>query len=306
MDTSITTVLLPNNPEVFQLSGIIDRRQGRWPDAVRNLERASELDPRNVFRLSNLATTYWLMREYEQLSSAFTRMLALNPNDINARLDRAFMEADWRADIGPWHREIEKILADDPAQAETEIMKQARFFLALWERDVAGADRAAATLSDRNPAGGDLGLSRDFWTGLVGRMKGDLAAARAAFTTARVEQEKQVRAQPDNGPVLAGLGVIDAALGRKEEALREGRRAIELTPVAKDSLNGATVLSSFAQICAWTGEGEVAIEQLQALAKIPGGPSYGDLRLSPVWDPLRGDPRFEKIIAESAKPIKLN
>ena len=113
-------------------------------------------------------------------------------------------------------------------------------------------------------------------------MKGDAAAAQAAFTAARAQQEEAVRARPDDGPVLCVLGLIDAALGRKEEALREGRRALELTPIAKDSLDGADVLYFYAVICAWTGERDLAIEQLETLAKIPAGPSYGDLRLDPV------------------------
>jgi len=109
-----------------------------------------------------------------------------------------------------------------------------------------------------------------------------------------------VRSQPDYGPPLCFLGLIDAGLGRKEEALREGQRALELTPIAKDSLDGADVLYFYAVICAWTGEYDLAIEQLKTLAKIPAGVFYGDMRLNPYWDSLRGDPRFEKIVTELA------
>jgi tetratricopeptide (TPR) repeat protein len=131
-------------------------------------------------------------------------------------------------------------------------------------------------------------------------MKGDAVTAQAAFTAARARQEEAVRARPDDGPVLCVLGLIDAGLGRKEEALREGRRALELAPIAKDSLDGADVLYFYAVICAWTGEHDLAIEQLETLAKIPAGVCYGDIRLDPNWDPLRGDPRFEKIVASLA------
>src|SRR5262245_66251854 len=122
-------------------------------------------------------------------------------------------------------------------------------------------------------------------------MKGDVAAARVAFTAARAEQEEAVRARPYNAPLLCGLGLIDAGLGQKEEALREGRRAVELMPIAKDSLLGPLVLTYFARICAWTGERDLAIEQLEVAAKIPAGPDYGDLRLNPIWDPLRSEER---------------
>src|SRR5438552_15520319 len=108
-------------------------------------------------------------------------------------------------------------------------------------------------------------------------MKGDAVAARAAFSAARAQQEEAVREQPDDAAVLCLLGLIDAGLGRKEEALREGRRAVELLPVAKNATDGADILHFYAVICAWTGERDLAIEQLETLAKIPAGssgPSY--------------------------------
>jgi tetratricopeptide (TPR) repeat protein len=134
-------------------------------------------------------------------------------------------------------------------------------------------------------------------------MKGDEDGARAAFNAARTEQEKVVRAQTDDltqSVELCLLGLIDAALGRKEEALSEGRRTIELLPVTKNALDGADVLYFYAVICAQVGERDLAIEQLKTVAKIPAGASYGELRLDLFWDPLRGDPRFEKIVASLA------
>jgi Flp pilus assembly protein TadD len=199
-----------------------------------------------------------------------------------------------RADIRPWHAVIEKILANHPAAAEDQSVKQERFQLALFERDFVAAGRAATTLPQKNAL--DDGFSRDFWVGVVARLKGDAAAASAAFNAARTEQEEALRARPDDGPLLSSLGVIDAALGRKEDALREGRRAVELMPIAKDSLDGPVLVSNLALIYAWTGERDLAIEQLAIVAKIPCGPTYGELRLNPVWDSLRGDPRFENIV----------
>ena len=136
--------------------------------------------------------------------------------------------------------------------------------------------------------------------GVVARAKGDLVAAQSAFTAAHAAQEAKVRAQPDAAPALSMLGLIDAGLGRKEEALREGRRAVELMPIAKDLTDGPQLVYNLAWIYAWTGERDLAIEQLEIVSKIPNGPTYGDLRLDPIWDPLRGDPRFEKIVASLA------
>jgi serine/threonine-protein kinase len=134
---------------------------------------------------------------------------------------------------------------------------------------------------------------------------GDAVAASAAFTASRTQQEELVRAQPDYAPDLCVLGLIDAGLGRKEEALREGRRAIELLPIAKDAINGAYMIEFFAIICAWASEKDLAIQQLAIAAQTPGALSYGQLKLHPFWDPLRGDPRFEKLVAEFQEPVAI-
>jgi hypothetical protein len=111
-----------------------------------------------------------------------------------------------------------------------------------------------------------------------------------------------VQAQPGYGPALCILGMIDAGLGRKEDALREGQRAIDLLPVEKDSINGAHMIEYFAIIAAWIRERDLAYEQLARATRLLsyGTVSYGELKLLPYWDPLRGDPRFEKIVASLA------
>jgi TolB-like protein/Tfp pilus assembly protein PilF/predicted Ser/Thr protein kinase len=294
-ELAIAVRTLPNNARIFEWNGFIDRRQSRWHDAMRNFERATELDPRNVKILTSAAVTHHLMRNYGQERRTIDRLIALEPNNIGHRLGRAWIDVRERANTRAVHAVLEKILADNPESAGL------RLDLALYERDAVAADHALAALGalgeDTFDAGrGEMQFSRAYLQGSVARMKGDAAAAHAAFTVARAQQEEAVRAQPDYGPPLGVLGLIDAALGRKEEALREGRRALELAPVVKDSLDGVDVLYIYAVICAWTGERDLAIEQLETLAKIPAGPSYGDIRLSPCWDPLRGDPRFEKIV----------
>jgi len=131
-------------------------------------------------------------------------------------------------------------------------------------------------------------------------MTNDTDKARGAFTAARAAQEKMVQAQPNYGPPLCVLGLIDAALGRKEDALREGRRAVELLPVEKDAINGPRMIAHLAMIAAWAGEKDLACEQLAMAIHPPAPITYGQLKLLPFWDPLRGDPRFEKIVASLA------
>ena len=131
-------------------------------------------------------------------------------------------------------------------------------------------------------------------------MRSDTAAARAAFTSVRNEAAKLVADQPDYAEALCVLGMADAVLGHNEDAIREGRRAVELLPVKKDSIIGAQLLQNLALIYAWTGEKDLAVKQLAIVVSVPSYLSYGELRLHPRWDPLRGDPRFDKIVASLA------
>jgi tetratricopeptide (TPR) repeat protein len=135
-------------------------------------------------------------------------------------------------------------------------------------------------------------------------MNKDEDKAKSAFTAARAEQEKIVEAQPDFAPAWCVLGLIDAALGRKEEALREGRHAVELLPVEKDAVRGPAFIKYLAMIAAWTGDKDLACEQLAIAARPPRTVTYGQLKLLPFWDPLRGDPCFEQIVASLAPKRK--
>ena len=230
-ELAIAVRALPNNARIFEWSGYIDRRQSRWHDAVGNFERATELDPRNVKILIDVAVTHHLMRNYGQERRTIDRLIALEPNNVDHRLGRAWIDVRERANTRAVHAVLEKILADDPESAGS------RLDLALYDRDAVAADHALAVLAARGEDTFDAGrggmqFSRAYLQGSVARMKGDAAAAHVAFTVARAQQEEAVRARPDYGPPLGVLGLIDAGLGRKEEALREGRRALELAPMA--------------------------------------------------------------------------
>ena len=297
---------LTNNPRAFELAGLIDRRQGRWVDATQNLERACERDPRNLPYHITLATTYLWLHDYDQMAKVMDHIIVLRPDRKLPRLIRAGIERDGRADTGPLRAVIEKILTNEPGSDKDPDVTSWRFDLALSDRDLetAASIAAALPLKQTRYAGFNQG-SRDFWLGVVARLKGDVAAARAAFVRARTETEEELRVHPDDIGLLSDLGLIDAALGRKQEALSEGRRAMELAPTVQEAMTGWSNNEGFARawfaiICAWAGETDLALEQLEAVTKIPGGPNYGELRLNPMWDPLRGDPRFEKIVVSLA------
>jgi TolB-like protein len=291
---------LPNNAQVYQLAGLMDHSQRRWADAIHNLERACELDPRNLPYLISLGSIYAWLHDYDEWARIMDRIVAYNPDLRPGRIFRAHVELERRADTGPLRAAIEKILTNEPGSEKDPFVAGQRYTLALYDRDWDAAGRASALLSQKNSLPWFPQLGRDFWVGVVARLKGDETSARASFLRARAQQEDEIRGHPDNVTLLSDLGVIDAGLERKEEALSEGQRAIERASSVKGADTEPYVELGFAMICAWTGERELALGQLEALSKTPGYLTYGYLRLSPMWDPLRGAPRFEKIVASLA------
>ncbi len=292
---------LPNNPRVYELAGSMDRSQRRWVDATHNLERACELDPRNHPYLINLGSMYLWLHDYDQHTKIMDRIVALHPERRRERIFRASVEVYRRADTGPWRAEIEKILTSEAGSEKDPFVAGQRYTLALYDRDLGTATSLAAVLSQKNSLEWSFPqLGRDFWVGVVARLKGDETSSRAAFMRARAQQEEAIRGHPEDVTLLSDLGLIDAGLGRKEEALNEARRAMELGSSVKNSFTEPYVKMCFAISCAWTNERELALGQLEAFTKNPGYHTYGNLRLSPLWDPLRGDPRFEKIVASLA------
>jgi TolB-like protein len=289
---------LPNDPRVFELTGYIRRRQGQQNEALQHLQRALEIDPRNFFTLQQVALSYQMLRRYPEEVPPLDRALAINPGDTDTKVGRANVDFDWKADTRPLHQIIESLRAKNPDAVRS--VADSWLICALAERDARAAENALTALGENMFTNDAVLLDQDFCKGLIARMTNDQSKARAAFTAARASQEKVVQAQPDFGPAVCVLGLIDAGLGRKEEALREGRRAIELLPVAKESINGAHMIEYFAIMAAWVGQKDLACKQLAIVTGMPGTLSYGQLKLLPYWDPLRGDPRFEKIVASLA------
>ena len=293
---------LPNDSRLSELTGYILRRRGQQEEGLRNLQKAIELDPRNYFIMQQIALSYQFLRRYPEEAAILDRALTIIPKDVATKVNRAVVDFYWKADTKPLHQAIDSILAGDPGAIS--VAADSWLVCALAEHDRVAAERALVALGD-NPWLVDAAviLSRSFGEGLLARLMNDEAKARTAFSKARAEQEKIVQAQPDYGPALCVLGLIDAALGRKGAALEEARRAIELLPVEKDSINGSHMIQYFSITAAWTGEKDLALQQLELGARAPT-PSqalnYGALKLLPFWDQLRGDPRFEKIFASLA------
>ena len=287
---------IPNDPWVVLLKGYIERRQGRWDESIRDQEHGTELDPRNTLALQQLATTYQAMRRYAEAKAVLARALAFDPNDALTRAYYAVMDFDWNADTRPLHEVIDSVRASNAAAVPTI----ANFWLvcALAERDGVAA-RDALMASGNNPINGvseNINFSRQFMEGLVSRLMHDEGKALAAFTAARGQQEKTVQAQPNHAPAVCMLGLINAALGLKEQALHEGQRAVELLPLQKDAFGGMEMVKYLSVTAGWTGNKDLAFQQLVIATSHPSVLSYGQLKLLPLWDALRGDPRFETIV----------
>ena len=280
------------------MQGYIQRRQGRWDESTRNLERAIDLDPRNFYMLQQIAISYGLLRRYADETSVLRRALAIEPDDVNTKVALTAVQFHSKADTLPLHQTIDSIRATNPGALPN--VANDWLSCALAERDVAEATNALNVFGEVPLTDYGVHANRPLIEGILARMTKDEDKARTAFTAARALQERAVKDEPDYGPPLCVLGLIDAALGRKEEALREGQRAVELLPAEKDAINGPLMIKYLAMIAAWAGDKDLACEQLAIAVRPPSTVSYGQLKLEPDWDPLRGDPRFEKIVASLA------
>jgi tetratricopeptide (TPR) repeat protein len=294
---------LPNDARVFKLTGTVQRRHGRWEESTRNFERAVDLNPRDREARMAIAINYTFLRRYADLKSALASTLAVFPNDLDWAYWPAYVEFQEKADTHPLHRMIDSMRGKNPTPTPDGI---AEWWLAcaLAERDTTAAkDALNAHRGNSIDLGSEVYLNRSLLEGLIARMGKDDGKAQAVLVAARAEQKEVLQAQPNDSQELGLLGLIDAALGRTEEALREGRRAVELVPMGKDPIEGVRRLVNLAMIAAWIGDKDLAFEQLESIIHRPSPLSYGGLKLFPWWDPLRGDRRFKKILEEAKQPI---
>ena len=299
-ELDVVRATMPNAPGIFELTAYIARRRGALEQGARNLQQAAELDPRNFFTLQQLALSYKGLRRYDQEIATEDRALSIKPDDAETKGARALAFFDWKADTKPLHQTIDEIRTTNPGALKS--VADVWFICALAERDVPAAEAALAALGDvKIFAVNATSFTADFGRGLLARMMKDENKALSAFNAARADQEKLVQTQVDYGPPVCALAVINSGLGRKEEALRQIQRAVELVPIQKDFFNGTDMIEYSAVVAAWVGEKDRALQNLAKATQLPSfGVTYGRLKLLPWWDPLRGDPRFEKIVASLA------
>ena len=259
---------LPNDFRIPQVVGRIQRRQGHWEESTHNLEHAVELNPRDSPTTVEVALNYTSLRRYAELKSALARTLTVFLNDLNTRIWPAYVDLQVKADTGPLHQMLDSIRATNTAAMPG--IAEFSLACALAERDPTVAKNALDAHQENSiDLGREVLFSRPLVEGLIARMRKDESKARSAFVVARAEQQKIVQAQPDDSQALGLLALIDAGLGRKEDALREGRRAVELLPAEKDAVDGVRMVANLAMIAAWVGDRDLAFEQLESIIRLP-------------------------------------
>ena len=284
--------------QFFDLAALTERRLGHWKEALRDGEKAMELDPHDPFIATEVIQSYLKLRRY---------------SDAEKLADKTISAITTRA--APfWSLKAESILAQgDPARARAFLEGAPRDVrdkhtemarIAFYERDFARAtSEIAAAGGSETPQDREL---LDLLEGTIARVRGDTEKAMLAFEKARNKLEAALAERPDDPAIVSNLAWAYAGLGRKEDALRASQRSVELMPSWRDATEGPFYANMQAQTLAWLGDKDAALKQLTSVVKLPGGPSFGELKLDPSWDQLRGDPRFDQLIDEAAQPIPLD
>src|SRR2546421_1162508 len=237
---------LPNESRIPLLTAYIDRRQGRWEKSLEEMKHALELNPRDFSILQQIALTYEALHRYKDMAATLDRVLTMAPKDIPSRVRRALVDLEERADPTLFHSTVDAILKED-ANASLCFVNP-WLFLVLRARDQTAVQRALYNNAGCGCFDENIPFPSGWCEGLLAKLRGDEPGARAALNSAREEVGKTVRSQPDYAAALCALGVIDAVLGNKEDAIREGERAVELTPVSKNAIEGATLVRYMAII----------------------------------------------------------
>ena len=301
-ELALAAQALPNDGDVGLYTAAVLRRSGHWAQALAAYQHAEQLDPRNAITLYDSSQTYFGLRDWQKAAEGMDRVLALFPDSFNVKIQRAYIEFYWKGSTAP----IKTALQSLPPNLDPDgVVTFARWDVGLMDRDADGAEKAlAACQVDTISSQTGVRLPKSYLQACVDLVRDDAAKAQTGFEAARPAIEKLVADSPQDGTRRAQLGLLYALLGRKEDALREGQRAMELKPITHDVIEGAVVEDFYALTCARLGLTDEAINRIERLLTTPFGVDYADesitlsdLRQRWEWDPLRSDPRFQKILA---------
>src|SRR5437867_4906995 len=287
---AIAKLSLPNSAEVYMAIGAIERRQGKWKESTANLERAASVSPKDAWILQNLADNYYATKNFEAADKILDRAIEAAPKSFGARAEKARLAVDWKGDLSVMEKELTQV----PTGVDPDgLVTLARMQLLLLQRKFPDAlallkESPQDVFHDDKP--------REFFEGAIHTFSKDKEKALAAFKRARPVAEKALREGPTDASRHVILGMILAGLGEKDAAIAEGRRAVQLLPESQDALDGPKTTVELAQIYAWTGETDQALQLIDRSLSTPNGVTVPFLALDPMWDPLRDDPRFQALI----------
>ena len=290
---------LPNESQAYLAIGSIQRRQGKWAESNANLEKAATLDPKNTNVLMNLCYSYMAQRDFEAADKTVDRLIATSPQSFQARGLKGFVALQWKGDLSA----AEKVFSSMPSETDPGLMTLARVWILRLKRNFPEALEVLQQFRGETLYNTTTAPSpKAFLEGELYRLQGDEAKARTAFEQARVASDELLRAAPADAARHGQHGLILAALGQKQEAVAEGKRAVELLPESEDAFDGPQITAALAQIYAWTGEFDEAFRLLYHLLVVPNGLTVPMLKLDPAWDPLRKDPRFQALLDKYSRP----
>lgn len=293
---------LANNVEVFLLEARIDRREGNFEKAIREFNEAIVRDPRNSVSLGDFATTLIITRQFVAAEKVYDRLIALAPEQPMLKVQKAFNVTFMRSgNRTAFHSAVATLPS---SMAKDRALLSLRLNFALYDRDWLGAKEVLQEMKDGEDNGyfayASLPVPIGCYSILLARLQGEKPEVRAEFAKTREQLNQKVLNSPGSADLLSQLAVVDALLAEKETAINEAKRATEMLLTSEDAVDGPPLLINLAVVYAWTSELDLAFETLEPLIKMPSGVFYGSLKLDPLWDPLRKDPRFDKLLAELA------
>jgi TolB-like protein/Tfp pilus assembly protein PilF len=292
---------LPNSADVYLAIGAIQRRQGKWAESTASMEKAASLSPKDAFLLVNLADNYRAVDDFEKADKLFNRAIETAPNSVSARTGKAMLAVDLKGDLSEIDKQLAQIQPGAGSDAEGML---GRAYLLMLQRKFHDAVAILKQLpgdvrSDDKP--------KEYLEGTLYIFVNDKEHALAAFQRARSILEKVIQQGSDDASHHMMLGMVFAGLGEKDAAIAEGKRAMQLLPESQDALDGPKMTLTLAQIYAWTGENDAALELLERSLITPAGVTVSSLKLNPIWDPLRSDARFQALIDVAQNPeVKLS
>src|SRR5437762_3729412 len=288
---------LPNESEVYLAVGAIQRRQGKWADSTTNLEKAASLNPKDIWALQNLAFNYQMLRNFDKANATIDRALAFDPTALGPLEVKCQLAVAEKGDFSVTEKAFEAVKSV-PMSAEQKLKTAtSRADVFLLERRYTEGLQAAESLPDDQLAALPGALFGKYYSvGFARKALHDEVGARDAFLKAKNAVEEQLQRSPDVEKTHIQLARVLAQLGEKDAALAEAQRATELLPESKDAFGGPEITAGAAEVYSILGENDRAIESLDGLLSRPSAVTVESLKVNPIWDPLRSDPRFQTLL----------